>query len=233
MSIEFTGMVLAAGFGKRMLPLTKELPKPLIDIHGITLLNNSINFLRKLGCNKICVNSHFKYQKIKDEIDKINNKQNIILIHEKEILDTAGGVKNAIKYSENKNFIVLNSDVFWRDENINSVNLLIDQYKKNFDPSLLLVSEKNAYGIKKQFGDFSLRKNLILRFKKGDTNYFYSGLQIFNTDIFKNFDQKKFSFNIVWDYLIDKKILRGKIMHSNWYHVGDIQGLNVVKKLQS
>ena len=87
--------------------------------------------------------------------------------------------------------------------------------------------------IKKQFGDFSLRKNLILRFKKGDTNYFYSGLQIFNTDIFKNFDQKKFSFNIVWDYLIDKKILRGKIMHSNWYHVGDIQGLNVVKKLQS
>jgi hypothetical protein len=123
--------------------------------------------------------------------------------------------------------------VFWRDENINSVNLLIDQYKKNFDTSLLLVSEKNAYGIKKQFGDFSLRENLILRFKKGDMNYFYSGLQILNTDIFKNFNQKIFSFNLVWDYLIDKKILRGKIMHSNWYHVGDIQGLNIAKKLQS
>ena len=54
-------MILAAGFGKRMMPLTKELPKPLIKINGITLLDNSINFLKKLGCNEIIINTHYKY----------------------------------------------------------------------------------------------------------------------------------------------------------------------------
>ena len=68
MNLNYSGMILAAGFGKRMLQLTKDKPKPLIDINGITLLDNSINFLKKLGCSEIIINTHYKHNLIKNLI---------------------------------------------------------------------------------------------------------------------------------------------------------------------
>jgi len=101
MSIRFSGMILAAGFGKRMLPLTKNLPKPLIEVNGITLLDNAINFLKKLGCNQIIINTHFKNLQIQKKINQRKDKNIITLIHEEELLDTGGAVKNAIPYFDN------------------------------------------------------------------------------------------------------------------------------------
>ena len=75
MSFNFTAMILAAGFGKRMMPLTKSTPKPLIDINGITLLDNSINFVKKLGCNQIVVNSHFHHEKIIHQLGILNYQE--------------------------------------------------------------------------------------------------------------------------------------------------------------
>jgi len=235
MSFNFTAMILAAGFGKRMMPLTKSTPKPLIDINGITLLDNSINFVKKLGCNQIVVNSHFHHEKIQTSIykRKLIEKDNIILIYEKDILDTGGGVKNAIPIFANNNLIVINSDIFWRVENLIDAESLINSYKINLLPNLLLVNKKNAFGLKKDSGDFVLDENKISRFKKGDEIIFYAGLQILNKDIFKQFSEDKFSFNIIWDFFIHQKKLCGHIMQSNLYHVGDIQGLTIAKRLVS
>ena len=224
-------MILAAGFGKRMLPLTKDVPKPLIDINGITLLDNSINFLKKLGCTQIIINTHYQHTKIQKSINLRKSQNNIKLIYEKEILDTGGGVKNAIPHFNNNNILIINSDIFWREENLKDARLLITNY--NQLPRLLLVSKKNAFGLFKNNGDFVLNKNKVLRFKEGDEIIFFSGLQILNLDIFKNFSNGKFSFNVVWNYLIDKERLCGQIMQSNWYHVGDIQGLTIARKLES
>ena len=233
MSFNFSTMILAAGFGKRMMPLTKDIPKPLIDINGITLLDNSINFLKKLGCDQIIINTHYQHLKIKTLIDKRKCFENITLINEKEILDTGGGVKNAIPFFKNNNILIINSDIYWRDENLKDAQSLIDSYGNNSIPHILLVNKKNAFGLSKKNGDFVLRKNKVLRFREGDEIIYYSGLQILNLDIFNSFSKHKFSFNIVWNSLISQKKLCGQIMQSNCYHVGDIQGLNLVKELDS
>lgn len=231
----FSGMILAAGYGKRMLPLTKDKPKPLIKVNGKTLLDNSINFLQNIGCKQIIINSHYKYLQIKKSINTRKDKKNITLLHENKILDTAGAVKNAIKFFKNDNIIIINSDVFWRNENIKDVKKLIKEYKKNLKSHLLLVNEKNTFGLKKKKGDFFLKQKNIYRYDNINAKnlLYFTGLQILNIDIFNNFNKEKFSFNEVWDYLIKKNILFGKVMTSNWYHVGDIQGLNIAKELDT
>ena len=94
--MNFSGMILAAGYGKRMMPLTEKLPKPLIEINGVTLLENAIFFLKNLGCNQIIINSHYYFHLIKETLVKKNLDKKINLIYEKDILETGGAVKNAI-----------------------------------------------------------------------------------------------------------------------------------------
>ena len=233
MSINFSGMILAAGFGRRMMPLTKDLPKPLLDIKGVTLLENSISFLKDIGCKQIIINTHYQHIKIKKLIDNCKDRDDIILTHENEILDTGGAVKNAISYFKNENLIIINCDIYWQYENIKDAQILKKSFVDNRISQLLLVGKDNAYGLIKDKGDFILNNNKVLRYNKGDKFFFYSGLQILNTNIFKNFLYKKFSFNVVWNYLINKKQLNGKVMKSKWYHVGDIQSLEIIRQLKS
>ena len=96
---------------------------------------------------------------------------------------------------------------------------------------LLLVEKKKAHGIDNKSGDFSLQNNIVKRWKKNDRILYYSGLQMINLDIFNNINFKKFSFNNIWDFQINKNALYGKLMSSNWYHVGDLKGLNKTMNL--
>lgn len=234
MSYKFSAMILAAGFGKRMLPLTENLPKPLIDIKGITLLDNSINFLKKLGCNQIIINTHYKHEQIQQSLNKRIHKDDITLVYENKILDTGGGLKNATPFFNNNNILILNSDIFLIEENLLDIQSLINNYYiNNYQASLLLVDKKNAYGLIKKKGDFILKNNNIFRYTKGNKIIFYSGLQILNIKILKEFSLKKFSLNIVWDTLINQQKLFGQMMQTNLYHVGDIHGLNIVRELDS
>ena len=233
MTLNYSGMILAAGFGKRMMPLTKNLPKPLIDINGITLLDNAINFLKQLGCRQIIINIHYHPLKIEKSINRRKDNDDIELIYEKEILDTGGAVKNAIPYIKNDNLLIINSDIFWRQENIKDAHLLINNSNNKKLPYLLLAEKAKSFGIFKNHGDFILNNNKILRFNRGQDIFFYSGLQMITLDIFNNFSKKSFSFNDVWDDLIAKEKLCGQIMKSTWYHVGDMKGLAIAKKLDS
>jgi MurNAc alpha-1-phosphate uridylyltransferase len=233
MTLNYSGMILAAGFGKRMMPLTKNIPKPLISINGITLLDNAIDFLKKLGCRQIIINTHYHHLKIEKSISKRKDIHDIKLIYEKEILDTAGAVKNAIPYFKNENLLIINSDIFWRQENIKDAQLLINNCLNRKLPHLLLAEKTKSFGMVKSHGDFILNKKKILRFEKGNEIFFYSGLQMITLDILNNFSKKSFSFNQVWDDLISKKKLCGEIMTTNWYHVGDESGLTIAKKLDS
>ena len=225
------GMILAAGYGKRMLPLTQSEPKPLLNINGITLLENSINFLIKLGCKKIIINTHYLNHQIESFIDKSKEREKIITVYEKEILDTGGGIKNIIPHINSNNLLVVNSDVFWTENNLNDAKLLINNFDIHNNSTLLLSYKKNSYGLDKMDGDFILKDNKILRYLKDEEIIFYSGLQILNVNTIKNFPKKKFSINLIWDILIKKGELCGDLMKSKWFHVGDSEGLNIVRKL--
>jgi len=231
MTLNYSGMILAAGFGKRMMPLTKDLPKPLISINGITLLDNAINFLIKLGCCQIIINTHYHPLKIEKAIKRRKDIHDIKLIYEREILDTGGAVKNAIPYCKNENLLVINSDILWRQDNIKDAQLLIRNCLSKKLPHLLLAERAKSFGMYKKQGDFILKKKKILRFEEGQNIFFYSGLQMLTLDILNDFSKNRFSFNDVWDSLIAKEELLGEIMKTNWYHVGDINGLAIVKTL--
>ena len=221
----FSAMILAAGFGKRMLYLTSKIPKPLIEINSVSLLKNAIDFLFKIGCKKIVINTHYKHKLISDFIN-INYKSfNIVTSYENIILDTAGGVKNAISLFNDENILVTNSDIYWKKENEEDVIGLINDFNSKEECRLLLVEKEKAHGLINKVGDFSLKNNIIKRWKIGDKILYYSGIQIISLNIFQDFSSNKFSFNAVWDNQIKKNSLYGNMMSSHWYHVGETQGL--------
>ena len=231
MAFSYTAMILAAGYGKRMMPLTKYNPKPLLEIRGKTLLENNINFLKKLGCKKIIINSHYLHHKVELFLKKINQKNDISLVYEKEILDTGGGIKNITQFLDQKNLLIINSDIFWRENNLEDVQILINNYNIYKNSVLLLVNQENAYGLEKSKGDFILKNGKAIRYNNDKEILFYTGLQILNINSIKNFSENKFSINLIWDILIDQGKLYGEIMQSDWYHVGDLNGLNIARNL--
>ena len=217
----FTLMILAAGFGKRMENLTNKIPKPLLKINNTTMLSNTINFFDSLGCNKIVINTHHLYENIKNYVNFQHFKKNINIIYEPDILDTGGGVKNAIRLFNNNNFLVTNSDIFWKKNNINDVKKFINQIDKIKFCCLLLSNIKDTYGINKQNGDFVFKNNYLERWDKNNPIIFYSGLQILNPIIFNDSNKIKFSMNEICDKLIKIQKLQGIIMKSNLFHIGD------------
>ena len=226
-------MILAAGYGKRLMPITEKIPKPLLKIGGITLLQNTLDHVLKLNCDKIIINTHYKHEMIYDFIKNNYSKESILISYEKELLDTGGGVKKALPLFKNNKALILNSDIFWQKDNFQDIKNLIINFRIEQKCKLLLVSEKRAHGIYNNKADFIINDGLIKRYKVSQNKYFYSGAQIIFLDILKEYHQKNFSFNIVWDNLINKKLIFGDVMKSDWYHVGNIKGLNEAKNLMT
>ena len=227
----FSLMILAAGYGKRMKHLTKEVPKPLLKINDRELLSYNIEFFLNLGCNKIVINTHYLHNEIKIFVEKKFSNNNINLIFEPELLNTGGGIKNALSYFGKKNFLVTNSDILWNDDNRKDINDFISEYQKIKFCKLLLVENKKFKGLKKKEGDFKLENNLISRWKKNDPHLYFSGLQIINPNIFSQIKQYSFSMNLLWDILIKNNQLQGQISNSVVTHIGDINSYNQIKKI--
>ena len=225
----FSAMILAAGYGKRMLSLTDKVPKPLVKVKDVSLLKNCIDFLFKIGCKEIIINTHYKHNLINNFINQYYNTFNIKISYEENILDTAGGVKNVMHLFKDRNVLVTNCDIFLKDENKKDVIDLVSNYNSRDECRLLLVEKERAHGIINKDGDFSLNNNIVKRWKTNDKVVYYSGLQMITLDIFRDFNSTIFSFNEVWDFQIKKEKLYGNLMSSNCYHVGNLNGLNEVK----
>ena len=225
----FSLMILAAGYGKRMQNLTETKPKPLLKINNKELLRHNIDFFLTLGCKKIVINTHYLHEQIKNFIKKYYSDKNIQLTYEKILLNTGGGIKNALTLLGNKNFLVINVDTLWKEENKNDVLNFINNYEDTKTCKLLLSKDINFQGLKKSTGDFKLENMLVKRWEKNDPYLYYTGLQIINPLIFDLIEEKSFSINTIWNMLITNKNLRGEILNSNIAHIGDINTLNQFK----
>ena len=129
-----TALILCAGYGKRLNPITLKIPKPLIKINEITLLENSINFLEKLEIKNIKINTFYLHNQIQDFILSYKSNSKIEIINDgDEILDTGGGILNLINSSDEDDFIVLNPDTMWGDNYLETTKNMMDYYfqKKN------------------------------------------------------------------------------------------------------
>ena len=223
------GMILAAGLGKRMGPITVKTPKPLIQIGDQNLLERAIDLLINHGVEEISINIHHLSNQIRDFVNKKNYKIKIIFSDENDLLlDTGGGILQGTKSFKNEAFIVINPDTLWSksysDELIDLENLYFE--KKN--PCVLLVNKSESFD-NSFIGDFNFNENIVSRDKNNE--FIFTGLQILDQSVFINTKDKIFSMNVIWDYLIKKKSLLGIKSNQKFYHLNTKEMLDKILNL--
>ena len=217
-------MILAAGFGKRIYPLTLKNPKPLLKIGNETLLSNALKFLELFGIKQAVINVHYLREQIVEYIDKSQFNLIINIVNEKDkILDTGGGVLNAIQHFSNEPFLTINPDTIWNSHYLEELRLMEKAFFENEKNkcSLLVVNKKKSFDQSFK-GDFSLENNLINRKDKNNLNYIYTGLQIIKPEVFSGLDTKIFSINKIWDKLIESNELYGMESNIDFLHVSTL-----------
>jgi len=217
-------MILAAGFGKRIYPLTLKNPKPLLKIGNETLLSNALKFLELFGIKQAVINVHYLREQIVEYLDKSQFNLTINIVNEKDkILDTGGGVLNAIQHFSNEPFLIINPDTIWNSYYLEELKLMEKAFFENEKDkcSLLVVNKKKSFDQSFK-GDFSLKNNLINRKDKNNMNYIYTGLQIIKPEVFSGLDTKIFSINKIWDKLIESYELYGMESNIDFLHVSTL-----------
>ena len=223
-------MILAAGFGKRLYPLTNNCPKPLLKIGTETLLSNTLKFLELFGIKQAVINTHYLGDQIAGYIKKNKFQIKIKLVEEKDkILDTGGGILNAANHFSNEPFLVVNPDTIWNSYYLKELRIMEKKFLENkkHECFLLVVNKRKSFD--KSFkGDFNLENNLISRKPNDNLQYIYTGLQIINPKVFNHENLKVFSINKIWNMLIEKDSLFGVESNINFLHVST---LDVYKSL--
>jgi len=223
-----TALILCAGYGKRVKPLTDVTPKPLLKIKNLTLLQRCINLIESLNINQIYLNTFYLQDEIKNYIKNNNFKAKIFIVEDGEqILDTGGGILNLINSSSSEDFFVFNPDTIWEPDYFTELKEMENLYfSKNLKNILMLVNEDLSFD-KNLNGNFVLNKNLIS--KRDMNNFIYTGCQILSRDLFKNLKVENFSIRNIWNDLIQKKQLFGYESKKKFFHVTN---LDIFKKLQ-
>ena len=223
-----TALILCAGFGKRLNPITLNTPKPLLEIKDVTMLERCINLIEKLGVQKILINTFY----LKDQFSVFLNSKNfnidIKIIEDGEyILDTGGGIQNMIKDSNEKDFIIFNPDTIWSNDYKDEILKMEKMYfSEKLENILLLVNKKFSFD-KKLKGDFNLKNNLIN--KEVEKEFIYIGCQIINKKLFIKEKIENYSILEIWNNLLDQKKLFGYESQKDFYHLTD---LDIFKKLK-
>ena len=222
-----TALILCAGYGKRLNPLTLTTPKPLLKINEITLLENCINLIRSLGISKILINTFYLSEKIEEFLkDKKFNLEIKTISDGSNILDTGGGILNMVNLSNEVDFITFNSDTVWSQNYKKYIEDMEKFYFLNKVQNILLLANENLSFDKNLKGDFNLKKNII---KKNELNSFiYTGCQILNKSLFDSYKVNNFSISNIWNKLISKNELYGFESLEDFKHITD---LNIYKQI--
>ena len=218
-------IILCAGFGKRVLPLTKTLPKPLLKVNQVPLIEYSIKILKELGIEEIAVNVHYLKDKIIEYLDSYH--PNIKIFNEEIIMDTGGALVNAKSFLSDDYFVILNSDTIWQKNYIPYMKSLIHKTIKNsFNAGLLLARKENSFD-ENLNPDFSLNDNLLVDKK----DHIYTGFQIMRSNLLEKRKLEPFSVKKIWDDLIIEKKITGEVFEETFYHTTDFQIYNKLKKM--
>jgi len=222
-----TALILCAGYGKRLNPLTLVEPKPLLKVNEITLLENCINLIKSLGIKKIILNTFYLKEKIESFINIKKFDLDITIVSDgKKILNTGGGILNMMNSSNDSHFLILNPDTVWNQGYLEKIKGMEDFYFTNQIKNILLLVNKNLSFDKKLEGDFNLLKNKIKKDLQND--FIYTGCQIVNKDLFDLHLVSNFSISEVWNQLVSKNELYGYESLEKFHH---LTNLDVYKKL--
>ena len=225
-----TALILCAGFGKRLNPITLKKPKPLLEINNVTVLEKSINLIKELGIDKIIINTFYLKEHFSNFIKNNNFNIDIQIVEDGEnILDTGGGILNMINNSIEDDFLIFNPDTIWSTDYQNEILKMEEIYfVKKLENILLLVNKKLSFDQSFK-GDFDLVNHLIS--KKNKMDFIYTGCQILNKKILMSQIERKFSILSIWNKLIEEKKLYGHESKQKFYHLTDLSTFNILKDL--
>jgi MurNAc alpha-1-phosphate uridylyltransferase len=221
-------MILAAGRGERMRPLTDTIPKPLVEVMGKPLIDWQLDWVAEAGIQDVVINSSYLAEKLEAHVTK-RTVPEVVISREAERLETGGGIAKALPLLGTKVFFSLNSDVIMRDAKGSSAlqRLALAWDDATMDVLMLLQPTEKAFGYEGA-GDFSVDNGRLCR--RGDAAsapYIFTGVQMIHPRFFKNAPAGAFSLNVLYNRGIeeggwlDSRI--SYIIHEgDWLHVGDV-----------
>ena len=223
-----TALILCAGYGKRLNPLTLKKPKPLLQIKNQTILESCINTAIKLKVENVFLNTFYLSEQIAEFIKNKNFSIKINIIEDgKDILDTGGGVLNMINHSNSTDFFVFNPDTIWNENYVKEINDMQKYYFQNNLNNILLLANKKLSFDNNLEGDFDLKDNIIKR--SVEKKFIYTGCQILNKNLFDECKVENFSVAKIWNKLLSKQQLNGFESTNKFYH---LTNLEIFKKLK-
>ena len=223
-----TAMIMAAGLGKRMRPLTATKPKPLIEVNGKALLDHVLEKLRAAGVKKVVVNVHYLADAIEAHLVTRAEGLDVTISDERSLLmETGGGMVKAAPLIDSDPFLALNSDNLWIDGPADTIKLLASQWDDiKMDALLLLVPQARALG-HKGLGDFHMdRTGRIRRRERSHVAPFvFTGIQIVSKRLLRGAPDGPFSTNVLWDRAIGEGRAFGAVHQGLWFDVGTPQSI--------
>ena len=226
-----TALILCAGFGKRVNPITTDIPKPLIIYKNITLLENTINLLIDLNIENIKINVFYLKEKIQQFIKDKNFPVKIEILEDGDtILGTGGGTLNLMSTTNENDLLVINPDTIWNQTYLKSITEMENFYFSKKTKNILLVVN-NTFCFDKRFnGDFDLKENILLKKKIND--FKYTGCQIINKELLDGKKVTYFPISEIWDDLERENKLFGFEYSGEFLHLTDIEIYNKLFKLK-
>ena len=222
-------MILAAGLGTRMRPLTLKTPKPLIKVGRKNLLERSLSLLENHGVEQIIINVHHLADQIEKFLLDIKSKSKITISNEKDLLlDTGGGVKEGTKIFGKNPFFVINPDTLWFTSYSGEMQSLEKIYNESKKPCMLLVDKRLSFDTSFK-GDFNLKNKIVS--KDNENNFIFTGLQLLDRNPLDTITKKVFSMNEVWDKLISENKLYGYESRQKFYHLNTENIYNKISNL--
>ena len=225
------GMVLSAGFGTRMRPITDTTPKPMVQLLGRRLIDRALDRLEAVGVQQTVVNLHHLGDKIEAHL-RDRNRPEIIFSREEEILETGGGVKKALKLFGEEPFFVINGDVCWLDGQQPALQRLATAWRDDTMDALLLIQPIiTAVGYDGWAGDFVMDPlgRLRRRREREVAPFLFAGVQILHPRLFKSAPAGPFSLNLLYDKALEAGRLWGLRHDGEWYHIGTPENLAEVE----
>lgn len=225
-------MILAAGFGTRMHPLTNTHPKPMLTVNDKPLIDWALDRLDEVDCEQTLVNLHYLGDQIEEHL-----KSRVSFIWENPVLETGGGVQNAIKHGHFKDqpFYVCNADNLWLDGEHSALARLAAAWDDETMDGLLLlqnVTKANGYD---GAGDFVCEHTGVLHRltdrAKNQPAYVFTGVQILHLRLFKGAPGGAYSLNVLYDRALAQGRLQGLVHTGDWYHVGTPKDLTATDKI--
>lgn len=218
-----TAMVMAAGLGKRMRPLTATRPKPLVEVAGKPLLDHVFDRLRAAGIKRAIVNVHYLADALEAHLKrKVNDIEVIVSDERSKLLETGGGLVKALPLIGDDRFLVVNSDNFWVDGPIDAIHLLASRWDEERMDALLLMVPLARANCHNGRGDFHMDPlGRLSRRKPGRIAPFvFTGIQLVSRRLFENAPAGAFSTNILWSSAIEAGRCFGVVHQGLWFDVG-------------